>query len=1293
MTKLQLLHRALNERLMAAVEQIMEMVGGTVLEYEEETIRARKENEVLRRRLRWMEGANPADWPGPSEPITLSTPDESNPSRQDESAVNSGLGQESETLVIKTETTDHPLCGGTTLPQSVDQGSDVAGTSTGIAYGFAGGMTWDSAQSYMAPLDFDPTSGNSRVRHWRGRNRRQRMSFACPDCGKVFGREQRLMIHMRIHSTERPYKYRRRKAFFYGDNKKKRKLHGLSQLSREIVDDLSDCSEQTNRSSASPERLAITSRDQEEEPGGLSTESDHTSSEKEPENRTTTHQHKKKKGEKTMPCHCPHCPDREFARPCQLAMHMKTHTALVNLPSQAQSGTDEIMDAKLKSHKKQRKNAAEKTVKVAGKREFRCRKCDRVFAYKGRLRFHMKSHKTEKALLCKSLKMAVQTEPRKEETMEVVPETTEVQNLQELKKTYACPHCDKVFIREGWLEPHIRTQHRKVRNCRTRSQLPYSQQLRKRRIEKQRVTEESKQKNEESTKVRDKPSQSRDESNLVVAGYTQQLRKRSTEKQGVAEESKQKNEESKKVNDTPSTSTDESNLVADVPKITTDEAEQSADLPKRGPDESKCTPEQSKEDTSDSDRETSFTTKMKRMFPCKVCGKEFVREKKLKKHSRKHIGRRLQDEKKRKREQALREDEILEQAGMIREEKDDNDKTSTSNHNLNTTPQGSPNKELLRKAKTRGQGPLPCPFCGKVFAWEMRLMMHMQIHCGEKPYSYRQRQTRFYGDLKRGQLQKIHNQEPPGNNSDKSEESVGEEMVNEDGSAHLSSDTTHAASGALASSSKATVLEDYTGGLGLLPQTVIEQPTTCNKSNQRTKPELFSDALSHFSLQPRIVLEPITSECKYWSSVSGGLKSGRSKRSGFDHKQTSRSVLADAVEDEIVGSNLCIMPVESSGDGIQNKSEICHSVVPETEIVSVEVGSPQCYSQSEVELDKFGGPPADESSELNNTESQQKEDHDCYFLGVSEKTAIDQLPLILIDDELEQLNARTAAEHSPSECGRTKCDSKCDCNSISAMKLTVMPQTSGLESLFKETSSGSMQKKIDSELVCVVLSDVEDNVDEDVLKPKKTASVPRIQTEQLDVRNKPGENPSSDSNFSAPDATESIIKTDESTCIHAKSVDYASKHTDVEVVTSERNDQSISNDPLTTDQIASITINKTDDNPMSSMEEMSCQTSDMVFVNQASQTEVNADMKPLDMEIVNDDERKNMNLGVNNQMSESGLDDSTDNSEISGKNEPSVQNVKTNALLVKSSEEFGVLSNSSTTCQTSDSSGKTAQKK
>lgn len=64
MTKLQLLHRALNERMMAAVEQIMEMVGGTVLEYEEETARVRKENEVLKRRLQSIQEANRANWPG-----------------------------------------------------------------------------------------------------------------------------------------------------------------------------------------------------------------------------------------------------------------------------------------------------------------------------------------------------------------------------------------------------------------------------------------------------------------------------------------------------------------------------------------------------------------------------------------------------------------------------------------------------------------------------------------------------------------------------------------------------------------------------------------------------------------------------------------------------------------------------------------------------------------------------------------------------------------------------------------------------------------------------------------------------------------------------------------------------------------------------------------------------------------------------------------------------------------------------------------------------------------------------
>uniref|UniRef100_A0A8C1U0X9 C2H2-type domain-containing protein n=1 Tax=Cyprinus carpio TaxID=7962 RepID=A0A8C1U0X9_CYPCA len=1092
MTKLQLLHRALNERLMAAVEQIMEMVGDTVLEYEEETIRARKENEVLRRRLRWMEGANRADWPGPSEPVTLSTMDEANPSRQDECAVNFAFGQESEALEIKTESTDLPLCirpesSVTTFPPSIDQGSDNAGTGAGIAYGLTDTMTWDSGQSYMAPLDFDPTSGPSRVRHWRGRNRRQRMSFACPDCGKVFGSKQRLMVHMRIHSTERPYAYRRRKACFYGDNKKKRKLHRLSQLSREIVDDLSDGSEQTNRSSASPEQLETTAPGQEEEP-----ESDHTSCGKEPEKRITIpvrNQHEKKRVVNQM-CHCPHCPHRVFARPCQLAMHMKTHTvtALVNLPTQAQSGTREIVDVKRKLPKRQRKKDVEKEAKVADKPEFHCPDCDKVFLYASRLHFHMKSHKSKRALLRKT--QPVKTEVTKEETTVALPKTTEVQNLKELKKTYACPHCDKVFTREGWLVPHIRSQHQEVKNRsdyvnvfgsgRTRSQQPFTMQFRKRTTKKRgEVTKKLRlenRKTKKSRRVKAKPRQTSDESTLVVDVSTitndeaeqsadplkmgtdeaqkntdclkmgtdevqqcKELLKTGTDeaeqsadplKMGTdevqqckellktgtdeAEQSadplKMGTDEAQKSTDCLKMGTDEVHMCkellktgadeaeqsADPLKMGTDEAQQSADLPKTGTDESESPSEQSK-DTSGYDCGTSSTKNLKRMFPCKTCGKEFVLEKRLKKHSRKHIGRRLQDEKKRRREQAVMEMELEEQEKRRSEEKERlDDKMSTSNHNPNTaTSQGSPKKEPLQKSRTRAQGPLPCPFCGKVFAWEMRLLMHMQIHCGEKPYAYRQRERRFYGDPKRGQLLKIHNQKPSGDKSDESEESGSEETVNKDRSAHLGSSATHAVSGALASSIETTVPENHTGSL--LPQRAIEQPTTSYKSNQRTKPELLSDITSHFSLQPRIVLQPIMTEYKYWSSVPrvADLKSGCSeKSSGFDHKQTSYSVLVDdemvdAVEDKIVESNLCTLPLEFSSHGIHNKPEICHTGNPETEVVFVEAGSPQ--RDSEVELDNIGGPLAFESPEGKNVENQQKDDHNFNFPGVSDKTARNQI--------------------------------------------------------------------------------------------------------------------------------------------------------------------------------------------------------------------------------------------------------------------------------------------------------------
>ncbi|KAL1279341.1 hypothetical protein QQF64_026014 [Cirrhinus molitorella] len=65
----------------------------------------------------------------------------------------------------------------------------------------------------------------------------------------------------------------------------------------------------------------------------------------------------------------------------------------------------------------------------------------------------------------------------------------------------------------------------------------------------------------------------------------------------------------------------------------------------------------------------------------------------------------------------------------------------------------------------------------------MLAIIDMQIHCGEKPYAYRQRKKRFYGDLKRGQLPTIHDQEPSEDKSDESEEFVSEETANKDVSA------------------------------------------------------------------------------------------------------------------------------------------------------------------------------------------------------------------------------------------------------------------------------------------------------------------------------------------------------------------------------------------------------------------------------------------------------------------------------------------------------------------------------
>ncbi|KAJ8402607.1 hypothetical protein AAFF_G00366900 [Aldrovandia affinis] len=82
MTKLQILNAYLTERLMVAVREILEVVGDTVSEYQEETARIHRENESLRRKLREVVLETETAWTGTSHPLSLSASEGKSPIEQ-----------------------------------------------------------------------------------------------------------------------------------------------------------------------------------------------------------------------------------------------------------------------------------------------------------------------------------------------------------------------------------------------------------------------------------------------------------------------------------------------------------------------------------------------------------------------------------------------------------------------------------------------------------------------------------------------------------------------------------------------------------------------------------------------------------------------------------------------------------------------------------------------------------------------------------------------------------------------------------------------------------------------------------------------------------------------------------------------------------------------------------------------------------------------------------------------------------------------------------------------------------
>ncbi|XP_017315428.1 uncharacterized protein zgc:66474 isoform X4 [Ictalurus punctatus] len=1350
MTKLQLLHRALNERLMAAVEQIMEMVGGTVLEYEEETVRARKENEILRRRLRWMEGENPTDWP---DPAAFPVPGEA--SLTDTLAL--------ESLIIKTEpidSSDFQLYGpDASLTASVCTGNMemvYPGTSAPVDAGIPDGMVWDSAQSYMAPLDFDPTLSTM------ARNRSQRRSFACPDCGKVFGREQRLMFHMRVHSDERPYTYRRRKTCFYGDKKRKKKLRGLSKTSREFIEDLSDSSEQTEHSTGSANVGISTSAGPtapEVEPSEASDEaSEHTSSSKLSETSAARPVGlKAKQGrEKAKTAQCLQC-NRAFTNLSRLAVHMKTHRK--PLPSQdeqnIQGDSDRTDSGSQHLAKTIRNNDTEvEKAKAIGQRLFQCPECKKIFARSCWLTFHLKSHERErkrqkkKQLQNNSLKDVPQVseEPKKEVA-------TESSKVQVLKKIFACPYCDKVFAREGWLGPHIRSHTAKKQKSDIISDaiLPNSTKRRTRRVdtqpsietgnEQKKISEQSLGETENSEIVDEQPKNETSVSqNITMESIT------NPETQVIISNS------SEDISIEPESISNETETVSN--KIT---------------EESTPVPEESSE-------QKGGVKKSKKRFPCRECGKVYLLAGWLRTHKKMHKKERILEEHRRQlmmlKEigpndnedggQSLVETNVVEKKQRkkkktlgLQESLDDKKKKKSQltnavllktmdnssdvqtaadkskkpggatrgqcvckdcgkvyarknwlslhmlghrkalmalpqkandeapNNDGQTTQEGSSTENSKgQKGKDGGKASFPCPFCDKVFPRAMRLMVHMQIHSGEKPYSYRQRKEQFYTDPTRPRVPDTAKQEPAVEGNDEKGKD-GENEVTRSQTSAVSQDHASATEPmetvqpqSVCTGRKFSLLPLQSSGAATIHSTAL------------TRTDSKSD--SNFSLQPRIVLDPVIAESSHSTSSEGGeFKPVIVETSDIQLHQMPDLETNYAATGGQVKSHLPQTPLENSNTYvIQNPlAETDHP-----DIVCVKVGSVHKYhentSSSEKLLVSIGDQQTSESPELRKSEickrKGQVESRDCSLFDVKQHKVRGDPELVEMDIQSQQsgsqihtheksrfLDIVTTKNIPPhSEYLKRGTDQTC----ISVRRSTDIALTTVPEFVLTESSSSAIHQVSRTESGYMILSDVSDDDDDD-------------DDEWAIVSNNPDEKKEKKALKISTPLPEGLA---DAGSVPSSSHKASDSDSDVAFMLEKTGEQNFPDGTLTNrDEMAATSVQQTNE-PSSTGQKrwFTCLACGLTFAGEASLTQhmkvhsVSAGtyqksnaFKSLKKRVKNNETKIKQQV-VQVQTSEVCSADSTDNSEISGKSDSTLINVNT-AKLSGSCPDIGATSQSS----------------